>query len=69
MSVYRKKHSEGRGCDSFIHPKFARKRQIDLNRWAAFRGHLSVEWDSLPPDSPRRRPTLPRLRFLEKEVA
>jgi hypothetical protein len=56
------------GCDTIIHPRRPRRRP-SKNQWASWLGHILIEHAALPPDSPRRTPTLPRLRFLEKECA
>ena len=32
--------------------------------WPALSAAIARQHDSLPPDSPRRRPTMPRLRFM-----
>jgi hypothetical protein len=45
-----------------------RRRRISRETWASLRAAISHQHESLPPHSPRVRPTLQRLRFLETEV-
>jgi hypothetical protein len=42
-----------------------RRRRISRETWAALRAAISHQHESLPPDSPRIRPTLPHLRWME----
>jgi hypothetical protein len=42
-----------------------RRRRVSRETWASIRGAILHERDALPEDSPRRRPTLPRLRWME----
>jgi hypothetical protein len=46
-----------------------RRQRISEEVWGTFRAHLAREHQGLPPDSPRVRPTLPRLRCLEPTEA
>lgn len=43
-----------------------RRRRIAPEMWGTLRAAQVREYQSLPPDSPRVRPTLPRLRLLGK---
>lgn len=43
-----------------------RRRRISEEVWGTFLAHLAREHQGLPPDSLRVRPTLPRLRCLER---
>jgi hypothetical protein len=45
-----------------------KRRHISPDALNALAGAVRREWDSLPPDSPRRRPTLPRLAFMTREA-
>jgi hypothetical protein len=40
-------------------------RRVSRETWASLRAAISHQHESLPPDSPRVRPTLPRLRWME----
>jgi hypothetical protein len=53
-------------CDINI-PAVTRKRRRSISReaWASIRGAVLHERDGLPENSPRRTPTLPRLRWME----
>jgi hypothetical protein len=42
-----------------------RRRRISRETWASLRAAISHQRESLPPDSPRVRPTLPHLRWME----
>jgi hypothetical protein len=44
-----------------------RERRPSADTMNALRGALSREWDSLPVDHPRRRPTLAVLRFMRED--
>jgi hypothetical protein len=44
------------------------RRHISAEVWATWAGALVRQWDSLPPDHPRVRPTLPVLRFLAADA-
>jgi hypothetical protein len=46
-----------------------RRRRISREAWAGLRAAISHQHESLPSDSPRIRPTLPRLRWMEGEAA
>jgi hypothetical protein len=41
------------------------RRRIAPTFWSAVNAHLARERQGLPPDSPRVRPTLPKLRLRE----
>jgi hypothetical protein len=41
------------------------RRRLAPSVWSAVRAYLAREHQRLPPDSPRVRPTLPRLRLRE----
>ena len=41
------------------------RRRISPSVWSTVRARIAREHDALPDDSPRVRPTLPRLRWLE----
>jgi hypothetical protein len=41
------------------------RRHVSRDVWAALASAAARQRDALPADSPRRRPSLPRLRFLE----
>ena len=41
-----------------------RRRRISSELWGTFRARLAREYQGLPPDSPRIKPTLPRLKLL-----
>jgi hypothetical protein len=43
-----------------------RRRRISPEVWGTVRARIAREHDALPADSPRVRPTLPRLRWLER---
>jgi hypothetical protein len=46
------------------------RRRIASSVWSTVNAHIAREWQCLPPDSPRVRPTLPKLRLREPaEVA
>jgi hypothetical protein len=42
-----------------------KRRRVSRETWASIRGAILHERDGLPEDSPRRKPTLPRLRWME----
>jgi hypothetical protein len=42
-------------------------RRVKREQWSTLAGAQLLERNGLPEDSPRRRPTLPKLRFLERE--
>jgi hypothetical protein len=43
------------------------RRRISRDALHALAGAVRREWDRLPPDSPRVRPTMPRLAFLRRD--
>jgi hypothetical protein len=42
-----------------------RRRSVSPEMWSTLRAAQAREHQSLPPDSPRLKPTLPKLRWLE----
>ena len=44
------------------------RRRIAPSVWSTVNAHLARERQGLPPNSPRVRPSLPRLRWLEPAV-
>jgi hypothetical protein len=45
------------------------RRPVPAETWATLHGHVQRQWDKLPKDSPRIRPSLPRLRFMRDHDA
>jgi hypothetical protein len=45
-----------------------RRRRISPERWSTVRAHIAREHQALPPDSPRIKPSLPRLKLLGTPV-
>jgi hypothetical protein len=44
----------------------AKRRHPSADVWAALAGAIRRQWDTLPIGHPRRSPSLPRLRCLER---
>ena len=40
-------------------------RKIDTVAWAGYQHSIMNEAQKIPKDSPRRKPTLPKLKFME----
>jgi hypothetical protein len=45
------------------------RQDLSIMVWAAFASAILREHAVLTPDDPRRRPSLPRLRFMQRDLA
>jgi hypothetical protein len=44
------------------------RRRFKKEQWSTIAGAILLERNALPEDSPRRKPTLARVRWMEREV-
>jgi hypothetical protein len=54
--------------DNSITANRQHRRLVRLEVWATLHAAVVKQWNALPPDSPRVRPTLPALRFMRAEI-
>ncbi len=53
-------------CKTGLHKVTSGRRPIKATVWNTLEGAVVRQWNKLPDDSPRKKPTLPVLKFLRE---